>query len=679
MIKNETRKKLVDIIVAEYKKKREAENFPESSLERIKSEIRVISKSESLILDLISFLKEKKKAGTKNEVNSLVFYVMGITNKMPDLEREFNFTFDLDEANRRKSPPDIDIDFEYREAILEHLTEIYGKDNVALIGTAISMKPKAAVQFAAKALNIMGSYYEPNDRKFSSENDREAKRISKIMMNNNFTLPQWLGEDEEMKVTNVKIRTAMARLKEEYDKYPKVFEVAKKLEGLLKSYGTHAAGVVISEREITKDIPLFSIKDHTGEMGEYEKQFMSTQYDMDECEQLGLLKFDFLQLNNLRQMTMIENLIRERHGELNFDIEKLDPKDKKVFKTIDDLKLEGLFQISGPAFVSHNLRWNKKEGTYARDRAGNLIVDHKKGLIEVMGCNDFKDLVAANALGRPGPLNLKMHEDYKIGKADSANVTYEHELLEPILKDSYGQMIYQEQLIKMAQELAGFTFAEADGLRKACAKKKTSLLAEIEPKFRAGCKKNNIPQSVVDHMWQIAVEFGEYAFNKAHSTAYGFITYQMAYLKTYYPTEFICSILTSSSQKSDEALEISIAKFMVEYPDLKILPINVNKSRSYYFPEEDFVVRAPFDSIKGVGKRVAEDIEKKQPFVSIQDFMSRVDTDSRTLNNLIEIDAFKDYGDKEFVTYEIRKYEKMMEVAIKGGKKTSNIDVKSIW
>ena len=665
--------------------KKDIQPLSDQHKKRLKIEMSIISKSESLMNSIISFLKSKRIGGNINKPNSFVFYLLGITNKEPDMSKDFIFDFTIDKKKSRISPPDIDIDFEYREPILQHMCELYGEDKVALIGTDISFKPKAAIQFAAKALDITNSVL-PDDKRFNSENDQEAKRISKIMPNVGLTMAQWLGEDPEYKATNKAIEQAIRSLKKEVETYPEVFEAAKKLEGLIKSFGTHAAGVVVSSRPITEDIPLHVAKvqnENKSEAGlefgdnvEIGANWLTTQYDMEDVESIGLLKFDFLQLDNLRQMTLTENLIRQNGKSVDFDLDKLETSDPKVFKTIDDNKLEGLFQISGKAFrgTDFPITDKKTQAPVLDKKTGKPKLNHYKGVMEIIGCSSFDDIVAANALGRPGPLSCGMHTAYAEGKKDPSSITYSHPLLEPILKDTYSQMIYQEQMIQMAMSLAGFNFAEADKLRKACAKKKKELLDGVEPMFRKGCETNGIPQNVTDEMWNICVEFGEYAFNKSHSTAYAFITYQTAYLKTYYTTEFLCAVLTTAAQKN--TIPETIDHLTTEYPRLKILPPNINKSKSYYFPSGDLEIIAPFVSLKGIGQRASDHLVSLQPSISLADFLVSVNrsiVDSKTITLLLDSGAFSDFGTKEKVEEEVQRIDRMKKISGKHSKVSSAV------
>lgn len=654
---------------------------------RIVEELKFFNEHPSLVNDVIYFLKHKKIGGDLNNPNSYLFYLLGITNKEPDYSKEFTFIFEVDEDNKRMSPPDIDIDFEHRESILQHVCDLYGTEKVGLIGTAQAYKPRAAVQSAAKALDITGTAKE-GDQKFSSENFQEAVRLSKLIPElPGVSLGEFLGhpkinkktgEKEYFSPPNNKVKDAMKSIQDEAKRYPEVFELALKLEGMFKNFSTHAAGVVISSNNITDDVPLQRLGKKKKDKSDYEEEetLMSTQFDMEDIEDIGLLKFDFLQIDTLRQIRLCENLILQTRGidKLPFDLDYLETNDKNVFDTINKNRLEGLFQISGDIFCGkeYPLR-NFETGEFLRDDKGKIKTRRQAGLMEVIGCHDFNDIVAANALGRPGPLICDMHREYGKGKENPKSIQYGHKLLEPILKETYGQLIYQEQLIEMSQKLAGFSYKLADKLRKACGKKKKELLDEVKPKFFSGCEQVGVPQNVAKDMWHIAVEFGSYAFNKAHSTAYAEITYQTAYLKTYYPEEFICAILTSMANKSDSDLQESIQKFQKEYKNLKILSPDINESKETYVPTgKKMTIRAPFISLPGVGERVSQHIVPMQKFADITHFLEAVDktvVNSATIKTFQENGVFDSIGDRQEIELGIKKYEQMDGMVKKKPKK----------
>lgn len=683
-------KKLIEICKNNFKEMK----LDERHRQRMLREMSFIKDSPSLVADALSFVKDGKKGGNKNIPNSLVFYVLGVTSQAPDLDSEFNFGFEVDYEESRISPPDIDVDFDSREPILDHLREVYGEDKVALIGTMGTYKAKAAIQFSAKALDITKTQ-EEGDKRFSSENTQEAIRLSKLVPNiPGITLSQCLGEDNNFTPPNKYSSDLINQLKIEAGKYPEVFKTAKKLEGMYKNYGTHAAGVVISSRPIVKDVPLHyqKIRDDGGFIvggnDSLVKNFYTTQYDMKDVEEdIGLLKFDFLQIDTLRQISLCLNLIKESLGtnELPFDIENLETNDDRVLATIDSNKTTGLFQISGDTFAGKTvpkIDWGT--GNVIMNPDGTPKMVRKKGVVEIIGCSSFDDIVAMNAIGRPGPLQCGMHLDYKRCKEDPSQISYSHPLLKDILKPTFGQLIYQEQLIAMAQKMALFSYSKADVLRKACGKKIIKLLEGIRPDFYQGCRKNNIPEKVIDEMWHISVEFGNYAFNKAHATAYAEVTYQTAYLKTYYPTEFICSILTSAAHSSDKKLAEMRRRFEEEYEAFKIEKPTVNKSKQHYIPgEKKFSVVAPLFSLKSVGDKVSQHIVENQPYISVEHFLDKVDgkiVSSNIQYLLLENNAFKSFGTKEQVNLEIKKYHESMKINKKSGSKPkSKVSLKSLF
>jgi DNA polymerase-3 subunit alpha len=676
---------------------KKVKDFDEKKKNRLIEELRFLLKNPTIVCDIYEIGKYKKENGIGdiNLPNSFILEILEITSGKTDFSKEFHFKFITDVSQSRISPPDIDIDFEKREVILNHLCDLYGRDKVALIGTANTYKPKAAIQNSAKALDITNSN-KIWERRFSSENDQKAKEISKIMPNlPGVSLSQFVGEDPDYKPPNNNIKECIEKMMEIKKQYPELIEVSKKLEGKIRSFGTHAAGVVISSRPIVEDVPLHFAKvqkdfDDIGVEDESSVDLLTTQYDMKEVEELGLLKFDFLQLNNLRQIKDTLRLIEEKYGNVSFDINNLETNDKEVFDTINSMKLEGLFQISGSAFAGKDWpRRDKETGEVLRNKKGDVVYYHSPGVMEIIGCSSFDDIVVSNALGRPGPLVLGMPKKYAMGKNNPDSVEYPHERLRTILEETYGELCYQEQLIAMAQKLAGFNFSEADKLRKVCGKKEKKMLKAIEPKFREGCIKNNIPEKTIDEMWNIAVEFGSYAFNKAHSVGYAYITYQTGFLKTYYPSEFICSLLTSAALSSDERLEYLIDKIKYEYPKIEILKPEINKSRYTFYPlnknKKEMKIISPLFSLKGVGKKVSdiiiEEREKIGVFPKMYSFLHTMSglgksvVSSSVGNILIDAGVFDEFGTRNEVREEMMRFNSIKKTATRGKKKFTDESV----
>lgn len=668
---SEFSKKFIDKI----KSKLNESSLLEEERKFLKQEVLFFCKNESLIHDFYSLL-ETGKCGTENKPNSFIFYFFGLTSKKPDFSMGFRYDFVVDYENSRISPPDIDIDFSERDIIIQYLIDIYGEENVALIGTVGTYKPKAAVQFTAKAMEIVEPN-DPNNRKFSSANDIEAKRISKIMPNlPGVKLKQFLGEDPNYEPPNRRIAEVISLMQEEKQKHPDIFETAKSIEGMIKNYGTHAAGVVVSSRKLTDNVPLHRTKSKKNNFedevsGESNLDIMTTQFDMEDVESLGLLKFDFLQIDTLRQIDLTEKLIKERYNyeELPFDLDNItDFDDPEVFKTIDENKLEGLFQISGSVFKGRDWPvYDRETGQQIFNENGAPRTRHQKGLIEVIGCSNFNDIAASNAIGRPGPLICDMHNKYANRKYGKEEVKYLHPWLEDILKDTYGLMIYQEQMIAICQKLAGFPYAKADTVRKACGKKKKDLMEKMKIPFSQGCEKNLIQEFIANEIWREIEATGEYSFNLSHSAAYSFLTYSTSFLKTYYTTEFICAIL-SSSTNDDIKLGEKVNSFKNEYSKLEILSPEINKSKNYFVPVEDLKIMSPFNSIKGLGNRATFSIINNQPFNSIRDFVMKIpksEVDKSSINSLIENDCFREFGNKEFVKREFLKISKVKERVMK--------------
>jgi len=819
-------------IIKEISKIVKRKKISEIEKDRLIKELNFIKNKPTIINDIYNLIniKNEKGIGTQNKCNSFILYFVELTSKKANLDKEFGFLYQIDKDQSRASPPDIDIDFEERETLLKHLCDLYGKNNIALIGNIGTYGPKASIQLAAKAMDITKTN-KIEDKRFSSENNKEGIRLSKMISNLPISLETWLGDDPNYKPPNKRIKDSIRMLREERDKNPEIFKAASMLEGKIRSFGTHAAGVVISSEDITDSIPLTNssikknLKFNSGvewEEGISTFDLMTTQFDMAEVEEMGLLKFDFLQISNLKRLSMAINLIKERYGKIDFDIDKLEMNDEKVFKLINEMKLEGLFQISGDAFIGKDYPlFDKKTGEKLLHKTGakkgKQKVFHSKGVMEIIGCSDFNDIVVPNAIGRPGPLALNVPEKYAEGKKNPSMVSYLHPSLEPILKDTYSQIVYQEQITRIAIELADFSFFEADELRKSCAKPKkyAHLLSKIESKFREGCIKNDIPKHVVEELYNAFMEFSQYAFNKSHclsedtllyeknkkefiklknikkgmildsflnekiiedevkevidtgvqdvyeiqlsneqevectlehkflciddkyrtidkikkenikilfsslldtkykikeckilsikkigkkqtyniemksnqhnyavygneqdsflisknSTAYGAICYQTAFLKTYYPEEFMCALLTDKANTSEEKLELTIKKLKKEYPELKILKPDINKSDKHYKPVGKLEIIAPFLSLKGIGKKVSDEIINKRvkTYVSIDHFLRSVNVSGTVVSDgigkiLIESESFRDLGSKEEIKIGFKRYYQMKKM-----------------
>ena len=390
---------------------------------------------------------------------------------------------------------------------------------------------------------------------------------------------------------------------------PKLFAIALKLEGLLRNASTHAAGVVIAPEPLEKFVPLLRLPDD---------QFV-TQFDMHDLEALGLLKMDFLGLRNLTILADVQKLVRERKG-LDIKLEEIPLDDPATYELIRSGATTGVFQLESAGM---------------------------RALIRRLLPTEFRDLIAILALYRPGPLESGMVDDYIERKHGRQPVTYPHDRVRDILEETHGLPIYQDQVMLMAQKLAGFTLAEADILRKAMGKKKPEVMAEMREKFVAGCVQNGITQEEAEAIFADIEKFASYAFAKAHAAAYAFITYWTAYFKAHFPTEFMAALLTSVQDNIEK-----VAAYIEECREMgiEVLPPDVNESEVGFTPVGEGKIRFGLGAIKHVGESAVEAIllaRNSGPFRDFLDFCLRVDpekVDRETLECLIKAGAMDRFG-----------------------------------
>ncbi len=416
----------------------------------------------------------------------------------------------------------------------------------------------------------------------------------------------------------------------------KLIDLAKKLEGVARHASTHACGVVISARPLTDSVPLQHPPGH--------EDHIVTQYEMHGIEDLGLLKMDFLGLKNL---TIIEDTLARIfviHGK-SIDIDKIPFDDAKAYKLLQDALTTCVFQLES---------------------------DGMKRYLKDLKSTEFEDIVAMVALYRPGP--MQFIPDYIERKHGRQKISYIHPKLEPILKNTQGIMIYQEQLMKLAQEVAGFTLGEADVLRKAVGKKIKKLLDEQEGKFVNGAVKNGISKKIAEELWQWILPFAAYGFNKSHSVAYGTIAYQTAYLKAHYPVEFMASVLTSEKADVERiALLIEECKKM----DIEVLPPNINESlKNFTVVPGQQKIRFGLLAIKNVGENIIDtvtaEVKANGKFVSMSDFIARVaskDLNKKSMEALIKAGAFDEFAERGQL---LANLERLLEIARENNKNKSN-------
>ena len=559
-------------------------------IERIDYELDVINSmgfaSYFLIVgDLIEFSKKRNirtGAGRGSAAGSIVSYCLGITGIEP---LEYGLIFERFLNKGRKSLPDIDMDFDerYRNDVIQYAIEKYGQDRVAHIVTFATIKAKQAIRDAARVLGLP----------FSS-GDRVAKLMPPMILGNTATISECLSLDEENTSGYSKeFYSASEELRKQYkndEEAKQIIDIALGLEGLRRQDGIHAAAIVISPDTITKFLPI----QQKGSNAE-----IVTQYEMHTVEQLGLLKMDFLGLRNLSIVDRTLELI----GSESLDIDNLKLDDEKTFKLFAEGKMTGVFQLESRVAQSTSRSLKPKR---------------------------FEDIVALVALIRPGPLGAGMHNEFADRANNRKEIEYLHNDLESILNETYGVILYQEQVMQIAEKIAGFNLQEADNLRVAMGKKIPKVMEEQRKKFTDGAVSNNYSEQFAIELFDQIAYFAGYGFNKSHSVPYALLAYQTAYLKANYPAEYIAACLTAVKRDKDRT-----AIFLSEARDMgvKVSTPDINLSSSD-FTVNDNEILFGLSAVRNVGDITADKIvlerESNGDFESIQDFLSRID--SRSLN-----------------------------------------------
>ena len=559
-------------------------------IERIDYELDVINSmgfaSYFLIVgDLIEFSKKRNirtGAGRGSAAGSIVSYCLGITGIEP---LEYGLIFERFLNKGRKSLPDIDMDFDerYRNDVIQYAIEKYGQDRVAHIVTFATIKAKQAIRDAARVLGLP----------FSS-GDRVAKLMPPMILGNTATISECLSLDEENTSGYSKeFYSASEELRKQYkndEEAKQIIDIALGLEGLRRQDGIHAAAIVISPDTITKFLPI----QQKGSNAE-----IVTQYEMHTVEQLGLLKMDFLGLRNLSIVDRTLELI----GNESLDIDNLNLDDEKTFKLFAEGKMTGVFQLESRVAQSTSRSLKPKR---------------------------FEDIVALVALIRPGPLGAGMHNEFADRANNRKEIEYLHNDLESILNETYGVILYQEQVMQIAEKIAGFNLQEADNLRVAMGKKIPKVMEEQRKKFTDGAVSNNYSEQFAIELFDQIAYFAGYGFNKSHSVPYALLAYQTAYLKANYPAEYIAACLTAVKRDKDRT-----AIFLSEARDMgvKVSTPDINLSSSD-FTVNDNEILFGLSAVRNVGDITADKIvlerESNGDFESIEDFLSRID--SRSLN-----------------------------------------------
>ena len=536
--------------------------------------------------------------GRGSAAGSLVSYALGITDLDPI---EHGLVFERFLNPERVSMPDIDIDFDERRRgdVIRYVTEKYGDDRVAQIITYGTIKAKAAVKDSAR---VLGFPY--------ALGDRITKAFPPPVMGKDIPLSGIFDEKHPRHGEAGEIRA----LYEAEAEVKQVIDTARGLEGLIRQAGVHAAGVIMSSEPLIDHIPVWQ-READGAI--------ITQFDYPACEDLGLLKMDFLGLRNLTVLEDAVAGISANRGQ-QVELERLQLDDKPTYELLARGDTLGVFQLDGGPM---------------------------RALLRSMRADRFEDIVAVNALYRPGPMGANAHNEYADRKAGRKPVTPIHpELAEPlagILGDTYGLIVYQEQVMATAQKLADYTPGKADLLRKAMGKKKKEVLdKEFEP-FAAGMKANGYSDSAIRAIWDVLVPFSDYAFNRAHAACYAMIGYWTAYLKANYPAEYMAALLTSvSGDKDKSALYLNECRRM----GITVLPPDVNASAATFTPVGGDI-RFGLAAVRNVGTNVVDAIvaarSSKGAFASFSDFLRKVPVNvcnKRVIESLVKAGAFDSLG-----------------------------------
>jgi DNA polymerase-3 subunit alpha len=582
---------------------------PAEAVERLDFELGVIDEMgfESYFLivwDFVKFAKENGIAvgpGRGSAAGSIVAYALNITDLDP-LTNELLFERFLNPA--RKSMPDIDIDFSVRgrERVIRYVQDKYGRESVAQIITFGKMAPRAATRDAAR---VLGYDY--------GTGDRAAKLIPEPIMGRSPSFDDCLRKGQDLR-----------RVYDADTDVRRIVDVAKGLEGIVRNNSIHAAAVVIADRPLNEIVPLQLAEDrgagpaNGNGNGKPERSYkIVTQYSMGPIEEIGLLKMDFLGLRNLDVIEDAVAIIKRSRG-VEVEMESIPLDDAKTYDMLARGDSVGVFQLE-----SEGMREALKQ----------------------IRPTEFNDIVAIGALYRPGA--MRFIPDYARGKRDPASVTYQDDRLRPITEETYGCCIYQEQLMEISKQLAGFTPAEADDLRKAVGKKKRDLMATMESKFIDGCAASSTAVAVARDLWSLMTAAADYSFNKSHAACYALISYRTAYLKANYPAEYMAAVISSVMSTKDK---VPYFVNRCEAIGIEVLPPDVNSS-DHGFVVSGKSIRFGLDAVKNVGHAAVEAIisarESGGEFASIWDFCERVDAravNKRAIECLVKCGALDSTG-----------------------------------
>ena len=596
--------------------KRRYPDADEEKKKRLEYELSVIHKMGYvdyflIVWDYINYAKTHGIAvgpGRGSAAGSIVSYCLGITDIDPI---KYSLIFERFLNPERVSMPDIDVDFCYerRQEVIDYVVEKYGKDCVVQIVTFGTMAARAVIKDVGRVLDLPYAMV-----------DNIAKMVPREI---GITIDKAIQENPDL-------RNAYENDAQVHD----LIDKSKRLEGLPRHASMHAAGVLISQKAVDEYVPVA-----TGADGAVVAQFVMTT-----LEELGLLKMDFLGLRTLTVIQDAEKLARKKNPE--FSIDNINYEDKNVYDMISTGKCEGIFQLESAGM---------------------------KNFMKELKPQSIEDLIAGISLYRPGPMDFI--PQYIKGKNNPVDITYDCPMLEPILKPTYGCIVYQEQVMQIVRDLAGYSLGRSDLVRRAMSKKKTSVMEKERQNFIygnpeenvPGCISNGIDEKTANKIYDDMIDFAKYAFNKSHAACYAVVAYQTAYLKTYYPVEFMAALMTSVVDNTDKVAGYIYA---CRQMNIQMLPPDVNTS-DMEFSVEDNAIRFGLSAVKSLGRPTIKaiiDERNKSRFTSMQDFISRLYTDlnKRTLENLIKSGAFDTFGNNRRQMMSV--YARMLDNEAKQGK-----------
>jgi DNA polymerase-3 subunit alpha len=580
------------------------ERLDQEVRDRVEMELAIISQKGYcgyylVVADFINWAKDngiRVGPGRGSGAGSIAAYALRITDLCP---LEHGLFFERFLNPERPSMPDFDIDFDdaRRGEVITYVSQKYGAERVAQIATFGRLKAKAAIKDAARVL----------DHGFAIS-DRITKALPADVMGKGVALKDIFDADHKRYGEGGEFRA----LYEQDPDVRTIYETAVGLEGQIRNWGVHAAGVIMSSEPLIDIVPI---------MARPQDGAVITQFDYPMCESLGLVKMDFLGLSNLRILEDALANIKVNRGE-DVVLEELPFDDRATYELMGRGDTLGVFQLDGSGM---------------------------RALLRSMQPDQFADITAVSALYRPGPMGADSHNKYARRKNGREAIEPIHpalaEALEPVLGETYGLIVYQEQVMAIAQVLAGFTLGAADNLRRAMGKKKKEELDKQYAGFQAGMLERNFPQAAIDKLWEILLPFSDYAFNKSHSAAYGVITYWTAYLKANYRTEYMAALLTSVKDDKDKmAIYLNECRRM----KIQVLPPDVNESHADFTPVGNDI-RFGLTAVRNVGHNVVAGIvaarEEKGRYLDFNDFMEKVPAlvcNKRVVESLIKAGAFDD-------------------------------------